>query len=136
MKIQISYLQKTGTIKEAFNKAFPFLKIEFFNVPHKNGEPTPVKNMVADHVYLEELNPLVEDGLLTIKPKDTVMAVEKSFQEFGLPIQVFRKQKDVWIETTKTDNRSLSEQNEMGKNASAPPVHETIGDRYLEDGQY
>jgi hypothetical protein len=92
--------------------------------------------MVADHVYLEEINPLVEDGLLTIKPKDTVTEVEKSFQEFGLPIQVFRKQKEVWIETTKTDYLSLSEQNEMGKKASTAAVHETIADRYLEDGQY
>ena len=136
MKLNINYFQKTRAIKNTFSKAFPFLKIEFFKTAHKTGEASSLKNMVKQDIYLEALNPLVKEGLLTIKAKDTVSMVENLFQEFGLSVQVFRKQKNVWIETTKTDQLSLSEQNEMGRKISQPVAHEPVGDRYLEDGQY
>ncbi len=136
MKLTINYLQKTGTVKQAFNQELPFLKIEFFNMPHKEGDPSPLRNMLGDNIRFEKINPHVKEGVLTIKSTDTVAAVEKYFQQFGLSVQVFRKQKDTWIETTKTDGSTLWQQNEMGKQACAPLGHASIGDRYLEDGQY
>ena len=136
MKLTINYSQKTVTVKQTFNQEFPFLKIEFFDMPHKEGDPTSVQNMLAEDICFEKINPYVKEGVLTIKSTDTVAAVEKSFQQFGLSVQVFRKQKDAWIETTKTDGLTLMQQNEMGKQACAPPEYVPPGDRYLEDGQY
>ena len=124
-------------IKNAFNKQFRFLKIEFFNAAHKVNEPSRSASLVKGNVELEKINPLIQEGLLTITHRQTVAEVEQSFQQyFGIPVQIFRKQGDVWIETTRTDHLTLMEQNEMGRNASEPIVNEKTGDRYLEDGQY
>jgi len=137
MKLEIKHSKKTGTIKQAFNRTFPFLKIEFFNLKHLPGEATAINNMIQDDVSLETINPSMKEGWLSIEPEDKVSAVEQIFQHnFGLPVQVFRKQKNVWIETTHTDHLSLAEQNEKGKIASAPAIHREPGDRYLDEGEY
>lgn len=137
MKLEINYAQKTGTIKQALSKMFPFLKIEFFNTEHAPDEPTSKDHLVHDNMVIGEINGIVKEGSITIHPNDIVAVVEQSFQQkFGLAVQVFRKQNNVWIETTKTDQLTLAEQNEKGKLASASPVYTEPGDRYLEDGQY
>jgi len=136
MKIKISYSEKTGKIRNTFNSKFPFLKIEFFNTSHAPGQPTSKNNLVSENILLGEINPLIKEGTIMIGPDEKVATIEQTFQEeFGLPVQVFRKQKNVWIETTKTDQLTLAQQNEKGKQASAP-VGTELGDRYLEDGQY
>lgn len=136
MKLQISNFQKTNNLKESFSRTFPFLKLEFFKVAHKNAEPTAKSDMVAGEMFLEELNPLLNDGELVIKAEDSVAETEKAFHEFGLSVQIFRKQKNTWIETTKTDHLSLAKQNEMGQQAAEPVATPPLADRYLEDGQY
>ncbi|MBS1732885.1 MAG: hypothetical protein JST02_06275 [Bacteroidetes bacterium] len=137
MKFEITYGTHTGTLKDAFNRKFPFLRIEFFNKPHEAGEATPELNRVHDNVMLGNITGALKEGFIHISADDTVAALEHNFQEqFGLPVQVFRKQKNVWIETTRTDSLTLGEQNEKGKEASQPEVHSVPGDRYLEDGQY
>ncbi len=137
MKLEIDYTKKTGTIKQGFNRMFPFLKIEFFNTAHAPGEPTSRDQLIADDTPFGKINGIVKEGSINIHEDDSVAAVEQSFQQkFGLAVQVFRKQNNVWIETTKTDQLTLAEQNEKGKAASTSPVHTEPGDRYLEDGQY
>lgn len=136
MKLKISYSEKTGKIRRTFNDKFPFLKIEFFNTAHAPGQPTSRNNLVSENIFLGDINPFIKEGTITIAPEEKVAAIEQAFQKnFGLPVQVFRKQNNVWIETTKTDQLTLAEQNEKGKQASVHSETE-LGDRYLEDGQY
>ena len=137
MKLEIQDTIKIREIKDIFNHAFPYLKIEFFTRQHAPGEATSIDNLVHGNQSLGEINSYVKKGSMLIQPDDTVASVEQSFQEkFGLAIQVFRKQKESWIETTKTDHLTLSQQNEKGKEACMPAIHTEPGDRYLEDGQY
>lgn len=137
MKFEITYSTHTGTIKEAFNRKFPFLRIEFFNKPHEAGEPTPELNRVHDNTMLGNVTGALKEGFINISADNTVAEVEQNFQQqFGLPVQIFRKQKNVWIETTRTDSLTLGVQNEKGREASMPEAHSEPGDRYLEDGQY
>jgi hypothetical protein len=45
--------------------------------------------------------------------------VEREFRErFGISIQVLRKEKDGWVQTTGTDDFTLKELNETGRNSS------------------
>ena len=137
MKLKINPTKNSWAIRQTFNMLFPFLKIEFFNSKHISGEATSAKNMITGDRLLGEINPLIKEGFITLHPEDTVAYIEQTFQqEFGLSVQVFRKQHDVWIETTKTDQLTLAEQNEKAKLASAPATRTEPADRYLEDGQY
>jgi hypothetical protein len=137
MKLEINQTKKTNTIKNAFNKEYPFLKLEFFKTKHEINKPSPVNEIIHTNIALGQINPSMKEGNILLSPTLTVGNLEEQFKkEFGLSIQVFRKQNAVWIETTRTDNFTLYRQNEMAKTASAPPGHAEIGDRYLEDGQY
>lgn len=137
MKIEINHLNKIENVKSDFNNMFPFLKIEFFKTPHDPGEPSSKNDMIDKNIYFGDIKALIKEGIISIDPDDKVSTVEKSFQQqFSLAVQIFRKQKEVWIETTKTVHLTLAEQNEKGKLSSAPENYVEPGDRYLEDGQY
>lgn len=137
MKIKINHSKKIETAKDEFNNFFPFLKIEFFNTPHAPGEPSSRNDMINDNRMFGEINGFIKDGIIILAPDDKVSTIEQSFhQQFGLTVQVFRKQKEVWIETTKTVHLTLAEQNEKGRSFSAAEIYKEPGDRYLEDGQY
>lgn len=137
MQLEINHSTKAGSIKESFHNKFPFLKIEFVNKPHFLGEATPGSRVIHDNVTLGNITGTLKEGFITITEDDSVATIEQTFQEqFGLPVQVFRKHKDVWIETTATDSFTLARENEIGKEASMKQEHEKPGDRYLEDGQY
>lgn len=66
----------------------------------------------------------ITDGTLEIDENMKVQDLEKQFQEqFSLAVQVFRKSGPVWLETTMTDNWTLSQQNKHGSELSTdkPP---------------
>lgn len=138
MKISINYLNKVQTIKNRFNKVFPFLKLEFSTRRHKAGGATPKHALVNGKMILGEINGVMKEGIISIEPGDTVKKLEQTLQKkFGLSAQVFRKQKEVWIETTRTDNLTLDEQNQKGRDAALQVrMPAAAKDRYLEDGQY
>ena len=136
MKIQISQPKKTWAIKRTFSRTFPYLKIEFFKSPHDTGEASSAKSMIKVNKSLVEINPLLKDGIIDVQENDTVASVERRFQDFGLPVQIFRKQNNVWLETTATDQLTLAEQNDKGSSASVSAHQDEPVDRYLQDGQY
>ena len=58
-----------------------------------------------------------------------VAELENDFSgQFGLQVQVFRKSGEVWLQTTKTDNWTLIEQNqaalEMNAASAAPELED------------
>ena len=125
MEIVLTYQETVKDIKKQFNSAFPYLKLEFFCEPHVVGQGSPCQKMVPPSTLLGEINGILCEGEITLTPQDTVKDVEQGFQRtFGLPVQVFRKQKDVWLETTSTDYLTLDEQNEMGRRASEVAVRQ------------
>jgi len=137
MKLEITKSKKAREIKDRFNKNFPFLKIEFFSRQHAPGEATPQNNLIKEDITLGQINQALEEGSISISSHDSVSSLEQAFQEkFGLSVQVFRKQKTAWIETTRTDLLTLEEQNKKGQEACSPMSYTEPGDRYLEDGQY
>jgi hypothetical protein len=49
----------------------------------------------------------------------TVIELEKTFEEMlGLSVLVYRKSGKLWLETTMTDNWTLAQQNENGRQIS------------------
>lgn len=125
MEIVLAYQETVKDIKKQFNSEFPYLKLEFFTEPHVVGQGSPYLKMVPPSTLLGEITGILREGEITIKPESSVKELEQTFQrKFGLPLQVFRRQKDVWLETTSTDYLTLAEQNEMGRRASELVVRE------------
>lgn len=119
MEIVLTYQETVKDIKKQFNCVFPYLKLEFFCEPHVTGQGSPFSKMVPPSTLLGEISGILREGEISIRPDQPVKEVEQTFQRrFGLPVQVFRRQKDVWLETTSTDYLTLEEQNEMGRRAS------------------
>lgn len=132
MELVLNYQGTVKDVKKQFNSAFPFLKLEFFTEPHVVEAGSSGKKIVPGSTLLGEITGILREGEISIRPEYTVQLVEQAFQrKFGLPVQVFRKQKDTWIETTKTDYLTLAEQNEMAQRASQPEPRQ-VAERYID----
>ena len=115
MEITIHYSTKTGTIKQAFNRMFPYLKIEFIKAVAENAGLVPGRNMVLHNRYLGEINESLKQGSISIHGDHRASSIEQLFQQnFGLPILVFRKQKKQWV-SAQAEELTLFQQNEKGK---------------------
>ena len=108
--------RKLFAIKEEFNIAFPYLKLEFFSKPNKGGNLSSIKLIKLNCATLGECSTNHTKGKIIITPQMTVVDLEQKFtKEYGLGIQVFRKSGKAWLETTLTDGWTLEEQNREGE---------------------
>ena len=106
-------------IKSAFSAIFPYLKWEFFTVPHQVKQGNTKKEMVIGNPKIGDLSIITESKQIHFTEQTTVQELEKHVEDhFGLHIQVFRKSGNIWLETTVTDEWTLSFQNEQGKELS------------------
>ena len=113
MKIIVGAEKMVATLQEEFHAKFPFLKIEFFEAK------TPDKTKIAGNKAFGFLGNNRNSDHITIVPSMTVAELEKNFRaHFGLSTQIFRKSGKAWLETTLTDNWTLQEQNDLGKELS------------------
>jgi hypothetical protein len=122
MILKIEPDKTIALIQQQFNTAFPFLKIEFL----KNGKTLqrmyPTQQLVNKEATLAAARLTSVQGELLVADTMTVKELEQDFfDSFGLTVQVFRKSGRLWLETTMTDNWTLKQQNQHGKEISAPP---------------
>jgi len=120
MKLNINDKRKVADIQKDFSKSFPFLRLEFFSVPHKSGKGTAKKNLIIpDHKTVGDCRRIHKSKIVTITPEMKVSELEKIFlEDYGLNVQVFRNSGRVWLETTMTDDWTLAEQNRQGEELS------------------
>ena len=119
MSIILNDTMKIASVYEAFQKTFPFLKLEFYekrNGVHGNKKFDQDEQRVLKEFKYENAN----GKLITISPDTTVAFLEKAVSNYYmLTLQVFRKSGNVWLETTVTDNWTLEEQNKQGEAITA-----------------
>lgn len=125
MEIIINKNEKLKDIQQQFQEHYPFLKIEFYKKAHEEGEGSKPKTQLDSNLTIGEVQQVSKEGLLHIRAATKVAELESDMAEqFGLQVQVFRKSGNAWLQTTKTDDWTLAEQNqtaaEMDKNVSAP----------------
>jgi len=105
-------IHETKTIPELqkeFNLHFPFLKIEFYRE----------SQMITTNERISHLQSSTHSGKIPFTKRTTVRELERVFSDdFGLQVQVLRKSGRIWLVTTSTDDWTLEEQNEEGKNLS------------------
>jgi hypothetical protein len=98
-------------IKSAFNEKFPHLRIEFFSAGHQEGQGTPQQAIYDENLRLVDIRKEGMMGEISIHGNLKTSSLEKLFQEQGgVAVQVYRKSGNVWLQTTATDDWTLSEQ--------------------------
>lgn len=121
MKLHIDDSKTIAAIQKEFLAAFEYIKIEFFNKAHNVGETSSKKDMIDSSKRLGEIRTIHNEGDIVITKDMLVSDVETEFEDkFGIHVQVFRKQNDVWLLTTNTDSWSLEKQIEEAKFMSSP----------------
>ncbi len=121
MTIRIDNTRTYKELQQDFNAMFPFLKIEFFKRGHAVEEGSSAQKMIRQDKLLHSIEKLHEEGVMEILPTLTVAAFEQTLlNRFGLATQVFRKSGNLWLETTMTDQWTLGQQNEHGREISSP----------------
>lgn len=126
MKLEINSEKLIREIQHDFNDAFPFLKIEFFVNGNGGKHSSSAKKRIASATKINETGKNTLFGTVDLSDTMTVSELEKKLKEhFGLSIQVFRKSGNIWLETTMTDNWTLKQQNEHGKEISTVQVRQS-----------
>lgn len=113
--LNISDDKQLKEIKALFNAKFPHLKIEFFSEDHEVGEASTYKSMYDEDLYLKDIRSNHTEGELSIDGHTKTSTFESNFKEhFGVNVQVWRKSGNMWLQTTTTDDWTLSEQERKG----------------------
>lgn len=123
MEIALTDLKTIKEVQAEFHSKYPYLKLEFYKHSHRTGEASPTNLKVPPSVLVGKIRNGVKGKAsetdVSIHGNMKVSTLEEMFQDrFGLSVQVFRKSGDVWLQTTKTDDWTLSEQNETAREFS------------------
>ncbi|QQS29668.1 MAG: hypothetical protein IPM47_01570 [Sphingobacteriales bacterium] len=103
-------------IQVEFHKKFPFLKLEFYAAPHEEGGVSSDRTLIDSNKTVAEVRTVKNSGDLSINGHLKVSTLESNFRElYGLNVQVFRRSRKIWLQTTATDEWTLSEQNKLGE---------------------
>ena len=115
MEILINDSKTISEVQRDFSEEFPFLKLEFFDAPHKQEKALPKSKMFPHEKKLGTIRKVHREGKIAVVKNETVNALETEFwKNFGLSAQVFRKSGNLWIETSLTDSWTLEQQNREG----------------------
>jgi glycerol-3-phosphate O-acyltransferase len=137
MHIEINDNTSMREIQEVFSEFYPYLKIEFYRKKNKKYEASEETDLidVDPSTTIGDVKQTHVSGVLEIRPLYKDADVEKEFQQrFGLSVQIFRKEKDSWEQTTGMDNFTLKELNEMGRNSSDEFIVSDYEEGFEENG--
>jgi glycerol-3-phosphate O-acyltransferase len=122
MQLTIHGERLISEVQRDFTNTYPYLKIEFFRNGSIQQHQCTAQQKLAQHFKLKDSwNYKKDKGTLHVRDSMTVQELENAFMdEFGLTAQVFRKSGNIWLETTITDNWTLKQQSDHGKEISSP----------------
>ena len=119
MHIEINDNTTLREIGKAFSDFYPFLKIEFFKIPHRKYELSKGEEIAGPEKTIGEIRKTHLSSQLEIQPWHTVAEVEQAFQKsFGLSVQIFKKVNGNWVQTTGMDDLKLKDLNVLSRNAA------------------
>lgn len=119
MQLRIAPVRPISEIQNEFSNKFPYLKLEFFQNKLNQQPDFSPKQIIPRQKKLGNIQLSIADGYIDIKPEMKVKDLEKKFKEdFSLSVQVFRRSGNVWLQTSMTDDWTLRQQNEHGREIS------------------
>jgi hypothetical protein len=126
MEIYISEEDIWRNIQNKFHEVYPYLKLECYLCPHKRGEGSAGSKKVLSGTPIEDIRLVHSFGWINIGEHRTVAQVERDFyHDMGLAVQIFRRFRTGWLQTTQTDELSLGQQNSVARESlTAGTEHE------------
>jgi len=119
MHIHIHDKTTLKEIQDIFSSYYPHLRLRFYKQPHQHFQISSEKESLGEDLKIEEIKKTHVDGIIEIMPSQRVDAVEDTFlNQFGLSVQILKKEKNQWVQTTGLDSYSLKEVNEFSRNDS------------------
>jgi hypothetical protein len=119
MHLRIAPNRLISDLQKDFNNAFPFLRLEFFRNRNQQLPAFTFQQILPSNIRIAEGQTAITDGDIEVNPDMRVKDLEKTFKDqFSLAVQVFRRSGNLWLETTMTDNWTLRQQNEHGREIS------------------
>jgi hypothetical protein len=116
MHIHIHDKTTLREIQDVFTTYYPYLQLRFYKQPHQHFEISSDKERLNEDLKMEEIRKTHVDGILDIMPNHRVSTVEDMFlKQFGLGVQVMKKERSEWVQTTGLDSYSLKEVNEFSR---------------------
>jgi hypothetical protein len=119
MHLEINDNTILENLQHTFTNFYPYLTIEFYRGQHHRYEASD------EIVRIDPLKKVCDvldthiSTLLEIQPWYKVKDIEKEFQErIGISIQIMKKEKEDWEQTTGLDNLTLRDLNILGRNSS------------------
>ena len=114
MKIVISKDKYLEDIKQEFNKAFPYLKIDF-RMPESYANKIIRKITPLSELKVSDILKDHPEGVITIEETHSIKEIVQKFADhFGLNTYFFRKSGNLWLEIKVTKDWTLKQQNESG----------------------
>ncbi|HVZ55616.1 MAG TPA: hypothetical protein VG870_03070 [Chitinophagaceae bacterium] len=119
MYIEINDTTRLVDVQAAFSNFYPYLQIHFYRKAHKLYESSDEDDRVSPYLTISQIKKTHASGILEILPLNRVRDVEHEFlSRFGLSVQILRREKQGWVQTTGLDDFSIKEVNELGRNSS------------------
>jgi hypothetical protein len=110
MLLHIDDNKTIADLQDKFEQCYPGLKIEFYSKGHNWKEATPSKYLLDNETRIGNIKKVNSSNIFEIKSWFKAGKVEQDFKElFGLHVQVFRLKNDKWVQTTKSDEKTLAQ---------------------------
>ena len=111
--------QTLAQIRADFRSVYKGLDIRFYKHHHEDHAGSKGGDEYDMHLTVSALNDEITSCVLDLDSEKTVAEMEAEFEaKVGIPIQVFRRSKDLWLQTISTDHWTLGLQNRKGINST------------------
>ena len=129
MTIPVSAATTLQMFIDSFSEEFPYLKLVFFmplsNGVSSNDHPLDTRRSVSDFVSPSKYL------FFTVHPWEKTKDVEFKFiNKIKVRAEILRKYKDRWIVTLGSDELTIYEQNELGKEGA--DISGSISNRFIQ----
>ena len=113
--MKISDSKTIKEIQKEFTSLYPGLKLEFYDHGHGAYKASPKSELISKEAKVGNIRSVHNEGDIELLPEMSVNLVESQMKKiYGLNVQVFRRSKDIWLQTSTTDDWSLEKQNQKG----------------------
>ena len=134
MHIEINDNTTIRSIQETFSDFYPYLQLEFYKKPHDKYEASSADDSIFPGKTIGEIKQTHVSAILEIHPLSRVADIENEMmQRFGLAVQILRKEKDHWEQTTGMDDFTIKELNELGRSSSDEFITEEPDSEYSDE---
>ena len=115
LEIEINNSKSLKDLQQDFNTLFPYLKIEFYDIPNITRKTTTRSKLLSNTLAVAKSRRVNNEGSFTFNGNMSVAVFEKElWEKFGLWAQVYRMSGKMWIETSLTELWTLDRQNNEG----------------------